>query len=50
MSRVLLGRHFVFDVLAGACLGLLEALIVFHGGKILIEEGMHQMDYWSFLI
>nr|CAD1844867.1 unnamed protein product [Ananas comosus var. bracteatus] len=28
-SRVLLGRHFVFDVLAGACLGVVEALITF---------------------
>ncbi|PSS11516.1 Lipid phosphate phosphatase beta [Actinidia chinensis var. chinensis] len=27
-SRVLLGRHFVCDVIAGACLGVLEALIV----------------------
>lgn len=30
VSRVLLGRHFVFDVVAGACLGVLEALFVFH--------------------
>lgn len=30
ISRVLLGRHFVFDVLAGICLGILEALFVFH--------------------
>jgi len=30
ISRVLLGRHFVCDVIAGACLGVLEALIVFH--------------------
>ncbi|CAK9173189.1 unnamed protein product [Ilex paraguariensis] len=29
VSRVLLGRHFVFDVVAGACLGVAEALIVF---------------------
>ncbi|XP_043716709.1 probable lipid phosphate phosphatase beta [Telopea speciosissima] len=28
VSRILLGRHFVFDVTAGACLGVLEALIV----------------------
>ncbi|XP_010539692.1 PREDICTED: probable lipid phosphate phosphatase beta isoform X3 [Tarenaya hassleriana] len=28
MSRVLLGRHFVLDVAAGACLGILEALFV----------------------
>ncbi|XP_052291643.1 probable lipid phosphate phosphatase beta isoform X1 [Citrus sinensis] len=28
-SRVLLGRHFVSDVLAGACLGVLEAAFVF---------------------
>lgn len=28
-SRVLLGRHFVLDVLAGACLGVLEAVFVF---------------------
>lgn len=26
VSRVLLGRHFVFDVIAGSCLGLIEAL------------------------
>lgn len=30
ISRVLLGRHFVFDVVAGACLGVLEALFVLH--------------------
>ena len=30
ISRVLLGRHFVFDVVSGACLGVLEALFVFH--------------------
>lgn len=29
ISRVLLGRHFVCDVVAGACLGILEAVIVF---------------------
>lgn len=29
ISRVLLGRHFVFDVLAGIFLGILEALFVF---------------------
>ncbi|MQM13079.1 hypothetical protein Taro_046001 [Colocasia esculenta] len=29
ISRVLLGRHFAFDVIAGACLGVLEAIIVF---------------------
>ncbi|EXB54480.1 Presqualene diphosphate phosphatase [Morus notabilis] len=29
LSRVLLGRHFVVDVLAGACLGVLEALFAF---------------------
>ncbi|KAL5728241.1 hypothetical protein ACHQM5_001353 [Ranunculus cassubicifolius] len=29
MSRVLLGRHFVFDVIAGAFLGVLNALFVF---------------------
>ncbi|KAG6523204.1 probable lipid phosphate phosphatase beta isoform X1 [Zingiber officinale] len=29
-SRVLLGRHFILDVIAGACLGVLEALIVFY--------------------
>lgn len=29
VSRVLLGRHFVFDVVAGGCLGVAEALIVF---------------------
>lgn len=28
-SRVLLGRHFFFDVLAGACLGILEGLVAF---------------------
>ncbi|KAK9143178.1 hypothetical protein Syun_012578 [Stephania yunnanensis] len=28
-SRVLLGRHFVLDVLAGACLGVVEAWLVF---------------------
>lgn len=41
MSRVLLGRHFVFDVIAGACLGLFEAVVVFRIGKF-----MHQMDYF----
>ncbi|KAL7167276.1 hypothetical protein ACSBR2_037858 [Camellia fascicularis] len=30
VSRVLLGRHFVCDVIAGACLGVVEALLVFH--------------------
>ncbi|KAG1354475.1 Presqualene diphosphate phosphatase [Cocos nucifera] len=29
-SRVLLGRHFVLDVVAGSCLGVLEAFIVFY--------------------
>ncbi|ERN14833.1 probable lipid phosphate phosphatase beta [Amborella trichopoda] len=29
-SRVLLGRHFVLDVMAGAMLGVLEALFMFH--------------------
>ncbi|XP_021901945.1 probable lipid phosphate phosphatase beta [Carica papaya] len=29
ISRVLLGRHFLLDVLAGACFGILEALFVF---------------------
>ncbi|KAJ0048475.1 hypothetical protein Pint_15899 [Pistacia integerrima] len=29
VSRVLLGRHFVLDVFAGACLGVLEAMFVF---------------------
>ncbi|CAA7401128.1 unnamed protein product [Spirodela intermedia] len=28
-SRILLGRHFVVDVIAGGCLGLLEAAVVF---------------------
>ncbi|KAL6007894.1 hypothetical protein ACLOJK_033398 [Asimina triloba] len=30
VSRVLLGRHFVCDVIAGACFGVLEALFVFY--------------------
>lgn len=30
VSRVLLGRHFVFDVLVGACLGVLEGLVAYH--------------------
>jgi membrane-associated phospholipid phosphatase len=30
VSRVLLGRHFLSDVIAGACLGVLEALFAFH--------------------
>ncbi|KAL5551154.1 hypothetical protein UlMin_001330 [Ulmus minor] len=30
VSRILLGRHFVFDVFAGACLGVLEGLVAFH--------------------
>ncbi|PKU77156.1 probable lipid phosphate phosphatase beta [Dendrobium catenatum] len=34
VSRVLLGRHFVLDVIAGACLGVFEALLVFHLMKI----------------
>ncbi|KAF5202249.1 Phosphatidic acid phosphatase (PAP2) family protein [Thalictrum thalictroides] len=29
MSRVLLGRHFVFDVIAGACLGVFNAHLVY---------------------
>ena len=29
ISRVLLGRHSVFDVVSGACLGVLEALLCF---------------------
>ncbi|KAI3453521.1 hypothetical protein Pfo_010184 [Paulownia fortunei] len=29
VSRVLLGRHFVLDVVSGACLGVLEGLLVF---------------------
>lgn len=29
VSRVLLGRHFVLDVVAGGCLGVLEGLLVF---------------------
>ncbi|KAF6152403.1 hypothetical protein GIB67_038026 [Kingdonia uniflora] len=29
ISRVLLGRHFVLDVFAGACLGVFNALLVF---------------------
>lgn len=28
VSRVLLGRHYVFDVIVGACLGVLEAVVV----------------------
>ncbi|XP_068635789.1 probable lipid phosphate phosphatase beta [Aristolochia californica] len=27
-SRILLGRHYVFDVVAGSCLGVVEALLV----------------------
>ncbi|XP_077235455.1 phosphatidic acid phosphatase (PAP2) family protein [Tasmannia lanceolata] len=30
ISRVLLGRHFMFDVIAGAVLGIFEALFVFY--------------------
>lgn len=30
VSRVLLGRHYVSDVFAGACLGVLEGLFVYH--------------------
>lgn len=30
VSRVVLGRHFFFDVFAGACFGVLEALFAFH--------------------
>ncbi|KAK6935209.1 Phosphatidic acid phosphatase type 2/haloperoxidase [Dillenia turbinata] len=30
ISRVLLGRHFVFDVVAGAFLGVIEAIFVFY--------------------
>ncbi|KAK3041079.1 hypothetical protein RJ639_026876 [Escallonia herrerae] len=29
VSRVLLGRHFVLDIVAGACLGVFEAVVVF---------------------
>ncbi|XVF13338.1 hypothetical protein REPUB_Repub08aG0200200 [Reevesia pubescens] len=28
-SRVFLGRHFLFDVLAGACIGVLEGIVAF---------------------
>ncbi|XP_050264130.1 probable lipid phosphate phosphatase beta [Quercus robur] len=30
VSRVVLGRHFFFDVFARACIGVLEALFAFH--------------------
>ncbi|KAM5572845.1 putative lipid phosphate phosphatase beta [Rosa sericea] len=30
ISRILLGRHFVSDVFAGACLGVLEGVVAFH--------------------
>ncbi|XP_050376664.1 probable lipid phosphate phosphatase beta [Argentina anserina] len=30
ISRILLGRHFVSDVFAGACLGVGEGLVAFH--------------------
>lgn len=30
LSRVLLGRHYVFDVVVGACLGVFEAVAVFY--------------------
>lgn len=34
ISRVLLGRHFVFDVIAGSCLGVLEAILLFKFFKL----------------
>lgn len=39
ISRVLLGRHFVLDVFAGVCLGVIEALIVLHclDGQVLYD-------------
>ncbi|OWM71824.1 hypothetical protein CDL15_Pgr017707 [Punica granatum] len=30
VSRVLLGRHYAFDVFVGSCLGVLEGLFAFH--------------------
>lgn len=30
VSRVLLGRHFLFDVVVGACLGVANGLFVYH--------------------
>ncbi|PRQ18146.1 putative phosphatidate phosphatase [Rosa chinensis] len=30
ISRILLGRHFVSDVVAGACLGVVEGAVAFH--------------------
>ncbi|XP_062030636.1 probable lipid phosphate phosphatase beta isoform X1 [Rosa rugosa] len=30
ISRILLGRHFVSDVFAGACLGVVEGVVAFH--------------------
>ncbi|XP_031482273.1 probable lipid phosphate phosphatase beta [Nymphaea colorata] len=38
-SRILLGRHFVFDVLAGMVLGVVEAFLVFHIGRLLVGTG-----------
>ncbi|CAN6460751.1 unnamed protein product [Victoria cruziana] len=37
-SRILLGRHFVFDVLAGMVLGVVEALVVFHISRLLVGD------------
>lgn len=44
-SRVLLGRHFVLDVVAGACLGVLEGLLVFYLLKRLDFELMLRHIY-----
>ncbi|KAG5559326.1 hypothetical protein RHGRI_009013 [Rhododendron griersonianum] len=37
ISRVLLGRHFVCDVIAGALLGVLEALLVVPSSNFVLE-------------
>lgn len=37
-SRVLLGRHFVLDVIAGSCLGVVEALFTFWALNDLKED------------
>lgn len=42
-SRILLGRHFMLDVLAGAILGVLEAIIVYN--LLFVSERFSDASY-----
>ncbi|XP_059074138.1 probable lipid phosphate phosphatase beta [Cryptomeria japonica] len=42
-SRILLGRHYVLDVMAGGCLGVLEALIVHN--LLSVSERVSETSY-----